>query len=122
MAGLYHADSEDGGHSENPSEDELFMLIDDLYHPHNTFVIIEPDDESQDWFASVTLQENGTYELEWRDMSRRDHELTVETSRSHMARELIVWLSQRHYPGMPMRKTGWGDRKSWHIAASPKTP
>ena len=47
-------------------------------------MVIEPDDESMDWFASVSLLENGTYEMEWRDMSRRDHELTVETHRGHM--------------------------------------
>ena len=108
----YHADTEDGGHRDDPSEDALFDLINDLYHPHNTFVIIEPADESMDWFASVTLQDDGTYELEWRDMSRHDHELTAETERSHIARELIVWLAERHYPGIPMRNGRWGDRNS----------
>jgi hypothetical protein len=108
--GIYHADTEDGTHEDDPSEDTLFSLIDDLYHPTNTFVIIEPEDEASDWFASVTLQDDGTYEMEWRDLSRGDHELTVETSRSHMARELIVWLSERHYPGSPVRDTGWFDR------------
>lgn len=111
-SGYYHADTEDGSHEDDPSEDVLFMLIDDLYHPRNTFLIIEPDDESQDWFASVTLQDDGTYELEWRDMSRHDHELTVETDRSHIAKELIVWLGERHYPGLPLRNGRWGDRKS----------
>src|ERR1700761_8730120 len=37
-------------------------------------------------------QDDATCELEWRDMSRRDHEPTVETDRAHMARELICWL------------------------------
>ena len=104
--GYYHADTENGDHMDDPSEDGLFMLIDDLCHPHNTFVIIEPDDGSSDWFASVTLQRNGLYGLEWRDMSRRDHKLTVETNRGQIARKLILWLSGRHYAGKPVRNSG----------------
>jgi hypothetical protein len=101
--GYYHADTEDGGHWVDPSEDLLFMLIDELYHPVNTFVVIEPEDESMDWFASVSLLDDGTYEMEWRDMSRRDHELTVETDRGHIAKELTTWLAGRHFPGKPTR-------------------
>lgn len=78
--GYYHADTEDGGHRADLSEDLLFMIIDELYHPANTFVVIEPEDESMDWFASVSLLDDGTYEMEWRDMSRRDHELTASHS------------------------------------------
>ena len=36
-AGYYHADTEDGGHGDDPSEDLLFMLIDELRHPDNAF-------------------------------------------------------------------------------------
>jgi hypothetical protein len=53
--GYYHADTEDGGHWVDPSEDLLFMLIDELCHPTNTFVVIEPEDEPMNWFASVSL-------------------------------------------------------------------
>lgn len=118
----YYAETEDGELVEDPSEDLIFMLIDELYHPRNTFVIIEPVDDSQDWFASVTLQDDGTYEMEWRDMSRRDHELTAENDRGHMARELILWLAARHYPGMPMRRHGWGDRKTGGMPSCPEPP
>ena len=101
--GYYHADTEDGGHWVDPSEDLLFMLINELYHPANTFVVIGPEDESMDWFASVSLLDDGTYEMEWRDMSRSDHELTVETDRGHIAKELTIWLAGRHFPGKPIR-------------------
>ena len=109
--GYYHADTEDGGHWDDPSEDLLFMLLDELYHPRNTFVVVGPDDESMDWFASVSLLENGTYEMECRDMSRRDHELTVETDRSHIANELTRWLAARHFPGKPARNSARTDHE-----------
>ena len=61
--------------------------------------MIEPHEESLDWFASVSLLQDGTYEMGWRDMSRRDHELTVERDRGHIAKDLTIWLSARHRPG-----------------------
>jgi len=103
--GYYHADTEDGDHCDDPSEDLLFMLISDLSLPDNTFVVIEPGDESMDWFTSVSLLEDGTYEMEWRDMSRHDHELTIETDRGHIAKELTIWMAARHFPGKPTRKS-----------------
>ena len=54
---------------------------------------------AMDWFASVSLLDDGTHEIEWRDMSRHDHELTTETDRSHIAKELTRWLAARHFPG-----------------------
>ena len=103
--GYYHADSEDGEHWDDPSEDLLFMMIEGLNHTDNTFVIIEPDDESMTWFASVSLLEDGTYEMEWRDMSRRDHELTVASHRGRIAKELTMWLAARHFPGKPRQSS-----------------
>lgn len=97
--GYYHADTEDGGRWDDPSEDLLFMLIDELFHPDNTFVVFEPVDESMDWFALASVLEDGTYEMEWRDMSRHDHALTVESDRGHIAKQLTIWLAARHYPG-----------------------
>jgi hypothetical protein len=99
--GYYHADTENGGHWGDPSEDLLFMLVDELYHPDNTFMVIEPDDTSLNWFASVSLLEDGSYEVEWRDMSRHDHELTVESDHGHIAKQLTRWLAARRYPGRP---------------------
>ncbi len=107
--GYYHADTEDGRHWDDPSEDLLFMLVEELDHAANTFVVIEPDDESMDWFASVSLLEDGTYEVEWRDMSRRDHELTIETNRGHIAKELTRWLAARNFPGKPARNSARAD-------------
>lgn len=43
-ATYYRAESESGDHVEDPSEDALFMLIDDLNDSDNTFVVIQPDE------------------------------------------------------------------------------
>lgn len=49
----YCADSENGEHIDDPSEDALFMLIDDLNDTDNTFVVVQPDEDAPAWFASV---------------------------------------------------------------------
>lgn len=41
-AECYCADSENGDHINDPSEDALFMLISDLNGTVNTFVVIQP--------------------------------------------------------------------------------
>ena len=38
------ADSENGDRIDDPSEDALFMLIDDLNGSNHTFVVIQPDE------------------------------------------------------------------------------
>jgi hypothetical protein len=47
------------------------MLITDLDHTDNTFVTINPADLDATWYASVSLLDNGTYEVEYRDPRRR---------------------------------------------------
>jgi hypothetical protein len=49
------ADGENGDHIDDPSEDALFMLIDDLNDADNTFVVIQPDEDDPVWFASVAV-------------------------------------------------------------------
>ncbi|WP_221891439.1 hypothetical protein [Microbispora sp. KK1-11] len=69
------------------------MMIEDLTHPDNTYVIIEPDEEDSTWFASVALLEDGRYEVEYRDTLHREHRVTVETDLSHIAKETTIWLA-----------------------------
>jgi hypothetical protein len=85
------------------------MLIEELNHTDNTFVTIESDDKSMTWFASVSLLEDGSYEMEWRGMSRDDHELTIETDRGRIAREITLWLAARSYPGKPKQSSARDD-------------
>jgi hypothetical protein len=99
--GFYTVECEDGTRREDPSEDVLFMLIEELDHADNTHLVIEPVDETTDWYASVGLLEDGSYEVECRDPRYREHELTVETEIGPIARQLTIWLSLRHFPGKP---------------------
>ncbi|KXK60319.1 hypothetical protein AWW66_19570 [Micromonospora rosaria] len=97
-ADYYHADTEDGDHIGDPSEDALFMLIEGLDQRDNTFVAINPADEDSAWYASVSLLDDGTYEVERHDPHQRHHDRTVENDPHHIARDLTIWLAGREYP------------------------
>ncbi|MEU3431569.1 MULTISPECIES: hypothetical protein [Streptomyces] len=89
------ADSENGDHVDDPSEDALFMLIGDLNNSDNTFIVIQPDQDDPAWFASVAVLDEGGYEVERRDTARREHDVTVETGTDRIAGDLIKWLAAR---------------------------
>jgi hypothetical protein len=103
-AQYYCADSEDGDHIEDPSEDALFMLIDDLNDTDNTFVVIQPDEDDPAWFASVAVQDEGGFEIVRRDTARREHEVTTDTDISQIARDLTIWTAARDFPGRPNKQ------------------
>jgi hypothetical protein len=54
-ADCYSADTENGDHIDDPSEDGLFMLLSGLNEAGNTFITITPTDDDPAWHASVTL-------------------------------------------------------------------
>lgn len=91
----YCADSENGDHVDDPSEDALFMLIGGLDDSDNTFVVIQPDQDDPVWFASVAVLDEGGYEVVRRDTTRREHDVTVETSIDRIAGDLTKWLAAR---------------------------
>ncbi|MFC8589785.1 hypothetical protein ACFUGD_35305 [Streptomyces sp. NPDC057217] len=94
-ADYYCADSENGDHIDDPSEDALFMLISDLNSTDNTFVVIQPDEDDPAWFASIAVLNEGGYEIVRRDTSRREHKVAIETSINQIAGDLIKWLAAR---------------------------
>ncbi|MFF7274892.1 hypothetical protein [Streptomyces griseorubiginosus] len=102
-AQYYGADSENGDRIDDPSEDALFMLIDDLNGADNTFVVVQPDEDDPVWFASVAVLEEGGYEIVLRDSSRREHEVTTATSVHDIAQDLTIWIAGRAFPGRPPR-------------------
>jgi hypothetical protein len=102
-AEYYAADAENGDHIDDPSEDALYMLIDELSQPDNTYVTITPADGS-DWYASVSLVEEGGYEVERRDPRWRDHDLNNATDTSRIAMDLTIWLAARSYPDRPQTR------------------
>ncbi|MER5348523.1 hypothetical protein ABT030_51665 [Streptomyces mirabilis] len=100
MAATYYcADSENGHHINDPSEDALFDLISELNDVDNTFIVIQPDEDDPAWFASVAVLDEGGYEIVRRDTTRREHEVNTETSTGQIANDLIVWLAARDFPG-----------------------
>ncbi|MFE6917391.1 MULTISPECIES: hypothetical protein [Streptomyces] len=104
-AAYYRAESESGDHIDDPSEDALFMLIDDLNDSDNTFVVIQPDEDDPVWFTSVAVLEEGGYEVVRRDITRREHDVVSETSIDRIARDLTIWMAARNFPGRPTRHT-----------------
>ncbi|MGW7065248.1 hypothetical protein ACWGHM_43205 [Streptomyces sp. NPDC054904] len=94
-ADYYYADSENGDHIDDPSEDALFMLISDLNGSDNTFVVIQPDEDDPVWFASVAVLDQSGYEIVRRDTTRREHDITTETNIDRIAGSLTKWLAAR---------------------------
>jgi hypothetical protein len=102
-ADYYSADTEDGDHVDDPSEDGLFMLLSDLNQAGNTFITITPAADDPAWYASVTLLPAGTYQVERADPARGEQHRDTATDPSDIARDLTIWLAARHYPGRPTR-------------------
>lgn len=100
-AAYYRAESENGDHIDDPSEDALFMLIDDLNSSDNTFVVIQPDEEDPAWFTSVAVLDEGSYEVVRRDITRREHDVATETSIDRIARDPTIWMAARRFPRWP---------------------
>jgi hypothetical protein len=104
-AAYYTADTENGDHVDDPSEDSLFMLIEDLDQSGNTFITITPAGDDPAWYASVTLLPDGTYEVERADPSHGEQHRHTAASPNDIARDLIIWLAARDYPGRPVRRS-----------------
>ncbi|GAA4586808.1 hypothetical protein GCM10023194_34040 [Planotetraspora phitsanulokensis] len=87
------AETEGGELIVEPSEDALYEMITELTTPDNTFVIVEPDEDDPAWFASVSLLDDGTYEVEYRDTVRRRHQLSIGTDPDRIARDAVIWVA-----------------------------
>ncbi|WP_018565973.1 hypothetical protein [Streptomyces sp. PsTaAH-124] len=103
-AQYYGADSENGDRIDDPSEDALFMMISDLNDSDNTFVVVQPDEDNPAWFASVTVLDEGGYEIVRRDTTRNENDVTTASSINDIARDLTMWLAVRDFPGRPTRQ------------------
>lgn len=104
-ADYYSADTENGDHIDDPSEDGLFMLLEDLDPAGNTFITITPAGDDPTWYASVTLLADGTYDVERADPSRGEQHRGTDTSPDDIARSLTTWLAARDYPRRPAGKS-----------------
>jgi hypothetical protein len=102
-ADYYSADTENGDHMDDPSEDGLFMLLSDLNQAGNTFITITPADDDPAWYASVTLLADGTYEVERADPSHGEQHGDTATSPNDIARDLTIWLAARDLGSAELR-------------------
>ncbi|GAB3267172.1 hypothetical protein [Kineosporia babensis] len=91
-ADYYLARTENGDEMEDPSEDGLFMLLEDLESRRNTFVKIVPTDGA-DWHASVTLLKGSKYQVERSDPGVGLHEITTQDDPDAIARALTIWFA-----------------------------
>lgn len=88
------AETENGELISEPSEDAIFGLIVELAGPDNTFVIIEPDEDDPAWFASVSLLDDGRYEVEFRDPPHRRHQLSTDANPDKIANAVTHWTTE----------------------------
>ncbi|MER0245299.1 hypothetical protein AAHZ94_25620 [Streptomyces sp. HSW2009] len=98
-AEYYVADSADGDHIDDPSEDALYLLFGDLNATDNRIVHIRPVAGAATWQVSVTLRGPGRYEVVRRDAARGEHAADVVTDIGHLAQDLTRWLAARDTPG-----------------------
>lgn len=90
------ADTENGDYITDPTEAQLAELITGLGRSSGTFITINPADDSQGWYASVSLLPDGTTEIERADSSRGEtHRAIAADSPAQIARDLSAWLANR---------------------------
>ena len=116
-AAYYRADSENGDRIDDPSEDALFMLIDDLNGSNHTFRRHPARRKTTDpaWFTSVAVLDEGGYEVVRRDTTRREHDVVTETSIDRIARDLTIWMAARDFP----RRPGQHNDNFWEAVSQP---
>lgn len=103
MVAFAYAETENGDRIDDPSEDALFLLIDGLEHPDNTFVTIAPADDDPAWYAVVALLDDGGYETVLRDARFGEHAVTLENGIDRVAQDVTIWLAGRPQPRRPER-------------------
>ena len=90
------ADTENGDYIDDPTQDQLTGLITGLGQASGSFITINPADDSQGWYASVSLLPDGTIENERGDPSSgEDHRAITTATPADIARDLSTWLGAR---------------------------
>ncbi len=90
---------------DDPSEDQLFKLLESIEAGEGSFLIVErTTDPSGNTYAQVKREKNGSYVVEHRDGDAAHHYGTVVPDMRTAYQMLTGWAFQR---------PGWGDRASW---------
>lgn len=94
-ASYFRADAENGDSVDDPSEGALCMMIGELNHTDNTFVVVQPDGDDPDLSVSVSLLDEGGFEVELRDMRCHEHKLAARQDAARIAQDIMIWLAAR---------------------------
>jgi hypothetical protein len=97
-ADFYVADTEDGRFLDDPDQDAMLALVSGLNQRGNTFVTINPADESSAWYASVSLLPDGSYEVEMADPDHHEHQLATHRDHVKIAEHVTRWLATHRHP------------------------
>jgi hypothetical protein len=91
------AETESGERVDDPSEDALFEMIEELAEDGDTFFTVEPsryDTDEAPWYATVALHDDG-FEVTTLDSRRDEHDVSVVDDPGTIAAELTIWIAAR---------------------------
>lgn len=99
MAARFHiADAENGQFRDDPDHDGLFAMISSLNQSDNTFVTVNPADDSLAWYGSVSFLSSGSYEVELADPDHHEHQVTIHADLSTATKTISRWLATHQHP------------------------
>jgi hypothetical protein len=102
---ILRARPETGPVWDDPSEDLLYELLQDIEDGQGTFLIVErTTDPGRQTYAQALRRDDGTYIVEYREGDAEHHYGTVVAD-LRTAHELLV--------GWAFERPGWNDGTSW---------
>ncbi|MEV0383023.1 hypothetical protein, partial [Nonomuraea sp. NPDC050643] len=70
----------------------LAILVSELNRDGNTFVTLNPADDSAAWYASVFLLPDGAYEVDLGNPDSNERTATLHTDHNKIAQHVSDWL------------------------------
>lgn len=102
---VLRATAESGDTIDDPSEDALFMMFEDIEAGESTYLIVDSlRDSTNQTYAQTSRNEDGTYIVEYRDGGPERHYGTVAPD-MRSAHALIT--------GWAFAVLGWRDSATW---------
>ena len=108
---ILRAISEAGQTWDDPSEDLLFMLLEDIDGGQGSYLIVERTaDHSGQTYAQTARRDDGSYVVEYRDGDADHHYRTVVADMPAAHRLITAWAYEL---------TGWREGANWSPIRSP---
>jgi hypothetical protein len=102
---ILRAIPEVGQQWDDPSEDLLFMLLEDIEAGEGSFLIVErTTDPSAETYAQALRRDDGSYLVEHRE-GDADHHYGTTVADMHAAHQLLT--------GWAFQRPGWSDQVTW---------